>query len=530
MFEQIPLMKKSIYYSFMFLFLNSNLFAQANDFYNIGAPGQGTDLRDMHIDEYGNHVGIAAVGQSMRIFSLDSSMNVNWVKEISNGSYNIGENIVSLGNGRYLANHGTSSQMGNFNRIICFDQTGQILWNQEILGAESVWDVCALSNGNIAITGRMTSSLASWVMVIDPSGSVQWSKQIDDGLGYGLAYDILLLNDNAFLTVATVSGTNNLPRRLFTKWDFNGNVVWDKAYNYTHNPGEGEYVNSMTQTESGDIYTIGFKGAPGPTGTQDIVVRRFDIEMNHIAGKAYGHIYDDEGYDIVEDHDNKLLVVGLSKPVLNCAGLGVVLRLEQDLDTVFVKYYGVGSSSALFLRKIKRLDSMYYIPSAGGLLSSIGPLTDGHLIKSNEEINLSCAHFYQTTEVTQLPDYLPTVYNAPYNTIPISFTPTNYALTSAIQVELICSGPGPISTIGVHDLDETKFRIYPLPAQSFVTIQSESPFQTISVIDMQGRALIDLELTSTQQYNLDTSDLTSGSYFLSISDGNRTNVQRIQIQ
>ena len=146
---------------------------------------------------------LLGVGYSLRVVSVDSNLNVNWGTEVmysQPGEGAIGQDLVALSNGNFVAIHGVSSQNLIESRVVCLNPQGQILWNKAILGSQSVEDMCPLPGGKIAILGRLTLPMQSCLMVLNSDGTVDWVKRIEDSNGWALGYDLLLTNDGNLIT------------------------------------------------------------------------------------------------------------------------------------------------------------------------------------------------------------------------------------------------------------------------------------------------------------------------------------------
>ncbi|MGV6829017.1 MAG: T9SS type A sorting domain-containing protein [Flavobacteriales bacterium] len=82
--------------------------------------------------------------------------------------------------------------------------------------------------------------------------------------------------------------------------------------------------------------------------------------------------------------------------------------------------------------------------------------------------------------------------------------------------------------LGVNDMQNNAFSIYPNPAQDFVTITSAlEGSKTIQVFDLLGNKVLD---TNTINDQLNVSPLTSGIYLISISQDNITSTKKLIIK
>ena len=84
---------------------------------------------------------------------------------------------------------------------------------------------------------------------------------------------------------------------------------------------------------------------------------------------------------------------------------------------------------------------------------------------------------------------------------------------------------------GLNGPDANKFRLYPVPANSFITIQLDEKmtgFASVSISDMSGKLVKKMQIYGTSSIPVD--DIFPGFYILKVSDGNNTKTAKIVIQ
>ncbi|MDC8006331.1 choice-of-anchor B family protein [Aureisphaera galaxeae] len=71
----------------------------------------------------------------------------------------------------------------------------------------------------------------------------------------------------------------------------------------------------------------------------------------------------------------------------------------------------------------------------------------------------------------------------------------------------------------VEDLKNSPFSIYPNPAQGAVNLSSEGePIENVKVFSMLGKQVMDVNMTSVQDYRLNIAALKTGVYFVKVND------------
>ncbi|GEM_PF-419373 len=95
-----------------------------------------------------------------------------------------------------------------------------------------------------------------------------------------------------------------------------------------------------------------------------------------------------------------------------------------------------------------------------------------------------------------------------------------------VSDSLVVEGPG-----GINGLDENSHKVYPNPTTDILTIEPGSNVQTLIITDMQGRMVVQRQITSGMAtIRWDLSELKSGSYFLNIETDKGASTQPLLIQ
>ena len=73
------------------------------------------------------------------------------------------------------------------------------------------------------------------------------------------------------------------------------------------------------------------------------------------------------------------------------------------------------------------------------------------------------------------------------------------------------------SNVGVEELEQNALRLYPNPAQDFVTLESNASIKQIRIIGLDGRLYGTEKVHQLNKYSLSVSNLLSGVYFVEVT-------------
>ena len=100
-----------------------------------------------------------------------------------------------------------------------------------------------------------------------------------------------------------------------------------------------------------------------------------------------------------------------------------------------------------------------------------------------------------------------------------SYTPTengNYAVIVEQNVCTVTSNCVAITTVGLEDVKEGLFRVYPNPASTEINVELDKT-TAIRMVDVTGKLL--LELNGASIYSIDVKDLSPGMYIIESAEG-----------
>jgi hypothetical protein len=84
------------------------------------------------------------------------------------------------------------------------------------------------------------------------------------------------------------------------------------------------------------------------------------------------------------------------------------------------------------------------------------------------------------------------------------------------------------STASIDSVEENSFVVYPNPANDLIYVNSDNqPISTLSIIDINGREVLNKSYESVQSASLDISSLSSGIYMVNISSNQRNVIKKL---
>ncbi|MBK9045440.1 MAG: T9SS type A sorting domain-containing protein [Bacteroidetes bacterium] len=407
--------------------------------------------------------------------SLDSSYNINWMKDISS-SYRFFILESKKADSVTFIHAGEAGIGNDFTPcLLKTDTSGNIIW-AKIYNSnpviESIRSMEVASDGSIYVSGVSRSVINTTalhydgvVFKLNSMGAVQWSKRYANmGLDIYLYRIKQALDGNLIL-----SGSRNFKPHLM-KIDTSGNILWEK------------------------IYSAGFHG---------------------------------NAHDVFCTTDNGFALVGeVTDTTMGWLGqTSIFIKTDSIGDLEWAKYMG-GFGNVSASKIIGTTDKGYAI--AGRRIYGSDYVLN--LIKTDSLGNTGgCLDANTNVTIT---NYNDSVMNFALTDSSISATTVPYFSNfPLIGTEVdICNFQGDAE----NDLS-SEISIYPNPANEIITITglntNSNKRQVIKLNDMTGRTIIIQPLnTDNEKQEINISCLSSGSYILSIeSDGLNIQNKKVMI-
>ena len=218
------------------------------------------------------------------------------------------DNIICIG-------HIASEGAGGWDALVVkFNSDLNVLANK--IYSETYWDefyaVAIDSSGNVICTGQTQSGRAgSWdalVVKYDSNLSIL-AKKIYDGAGSDIFHGVVTDSNDNIICVGRISEGSGNRIALIMKFDTNLNVLTRYIYNDT----DSDWFYGVTTDDDDNIISVGWtnSGSTSGAGNWDVLVDKFDNNLNILASKVYCVTDDDDDFHTVAtDSSGNIIGVG----------------------------------------------------------------------------------------------------------------------------------------------------------------------------------------------------------------------------
>ena len=346
----------------------------------------------------GNTSSFGAGENDVYVVKLDAKGNLQWTKTIGGPDIDESQSLIQTSDGGY-AIAGTTKSFGAGEPdvyVVKLDANGNLQWTKTI-GGEN-WDVSfsiiQTSDGGYAIAGATKSFGAGewdvYVVKLDAKGNLQWTKTIG-GEKTDVGESLIQTSDGGYVIAGVTQsfGAEN-PNVYVVKLDASGNLQWTK----TIGGGKGETGESLIQTSDGGYAITGLTITFG-AGKWDVYVVKLDANGNLQWTKTIGGPDYDQGKSLVQTSDGGYAITG-STTSFGAGGEDVyVVKLDAKGNLQWTKTIG-GPEDEKGNSLIQTSDGGYAI--AGETKSFGAGKWDGHVVKLDKNGKACCA-VSQTSQV-----------------------------------------------------------------------------------------------------------------------------------
>lgn len=280
------------------------------------------------------------------VLKVDSAGKMDWEKSFGFSGHDHSYDIIEAQDGGYfftgflditsaradgntekassLTRHGVGEFWGTK-----IDEQGALQWRGYFGGTSNdrAHAVVQADDGGFVMAGFSESndfditntqgSYDFWMVKVDVYGNMLWERSFG-GSGIEIAHDITKTLDggyviagNTFSTDGDISQANGESDFWLVKVDDSGNLIWEHTYG-----GSGfDAAQSVIASKDGGYFVVGnSKSADTDAsinyGENDLWMIKTDAEGNMVWQKSLGGSGLDFGFDIVENEDGSILVVG----------------------------------------------------------------------------------------------------------------------------------------------------------------------------------------------------------------------------
>ena len=196
-------------------------------------------------------------------------------------------------------------------------------WTQQFGtgGDDQGLGIAADALGNIFVAGHTTGNLDgdnaggrdAFVTKFDPTGSLQWSRQLGTGTDEEALAAATDGQGNVFIagyTTGDLYDTNAGGRDAFlTKYDSTGSVLWSRQFG----TGDDDQAAGVTLDGIGNVFLSGYTSGDlggDNAGGRDAFVTKFSDHGELRWTRQFGTTSDDEGFGVAADGQRNIYVSG----------------------------------------------------------------------------------------------------------------------------------------------------------------------------------------------------------------------------
>ena len=302
------------------------------------------------------------------ILKLDASGNIEWEKSFGFSGHDHSYDIIQTQDGgfffigflditaaradgydekgQFLTRHGVGEFWGTK-----IDALGNVQWRKYFGGTNNdrAHAVVQSNDDGFVMSGFSESddfdisdtkgSYDFWVVKITSTGDLVWERSLG-GSGIEISYDIAKTTDNGYVITGNtfsndtdVSKNNGESDVWLIKLADNGNLLWEKTYGGTQfDAAQGVYTSMdggfliVGNSKSSDL------DADANMGENDLWIIKTDDNGALIWQQTFGGTDLDYGFDVIENKDKSILVVGESTsedfPNLQNKGMSDVIVIK----------------------------------------------------------------------------------------------------------------------------------------------------------------------------------------------------------
>ncbi len=249
-------------------------------------------------DEYGESIiqttdgGYAVVGYTnsfgagdydMDILKLDAAGSLEWCKTVGTAGYDYALSIVQTTDGGYALFGSTGFFGAGYNDfyIVMLDGSGSVQWSKTLGGTGGDFGFCVIqtTDGGYAVSGTTISfgaeNLEIYIVKHDGSGLVQWSRTLG-GTDHDNGYTIIQTTDGGYAVCGSTAsfGAGGYDAYI-AKLNSGGSFQWSRTVGGANN----DYALSIMQTTDGGYIAAGYTSSFG-AGGDDIYIVKLDASGN----------------------------------------------------------------------------------------------------------------------------------------------------------------------------------------------------------------------------------------------------------
>lgn len=301
------------------------------------------------------------------------------------GDEQFNDTAIDNDNNIYAVGYTNSEGTGGEAIIIKYDKDLNILTQKRYGGSndDKFFKVTVDLNGNIICVGTTLSEGSggdTLIIKFDKDLNILARKRYG-GSNSDVPYDVTVdLNGNIIYVGQTLSAGSINWYCFIVKLDSSLNLIAQRTYGLTNN--SSGFVGVKVDSQN-NIYCSGATTIEG-AGAEDILVVKFDNNLNFLARKVYGGAGNEQGYRLNIDSSGNVFVIGwtTSEGVGNNDAL--IVKFDSSLNILARKRYGGTGNEFFYGADIDSQGNVICV----GYTSSEGSGNDGLIVKFDNSLNI----------------------------------------------------------------------------------------------------------------------------------------------
>jgi len=333
------------------------------------------------------------------VLKITSSGTIAWQKRYVGSSSDNVSSIRQTSDGGYImAGYTNSTYSGNYQALVLkLDSSGNINWQKTYGGisAASAEGILELQDGSYIVAGATTSfgmgNTDLWILRLGYTGNIIWQRTYG-GQGHDGARSIQQTSDGNIIVGASYSTSadgNRVPWIL--KLDLDGNIIWQRLYYFIGSGG----IRSVRQTSDGGYITTGQKWRD--ESWSDVWVLKLNAAGDIVFQKAYGDIYSDAGYSIMQTMDGGYIIDARSESYKGSYDEDIwLVKIDPSGNIIWQKSYYTFWRDISFSMDIAKDGSYIIAGTSSGIVNSIYDYVWVFKVREDGTMDSTCDFIYDT--------------------------------------------------------------------------------------------------------------------------------------
>ncbi len=457
-----------------------------------------------------------------------------WSRTFGGGDSDGCHSIIQTADGGYvLAGYTQSFGAGYYDMwLVKIDADGDSLWSRTFGGEDldKCYSVIQTADGGYALAGITHSFGAGdydmWLVKTDADGDSLWSRTFG-GRSADKCYSVIQTVDGDY---ALAGITGSFGAGWHDIWLVKTNVDGDSLWSRTFGGSEGDWCESIIQTEDGGNVLAGNTLSFG-AGNYDMWLVKTDVDGDSLWSQTFGGREWDMCYSVIQTTDGGYVIAGGTRSFgAGCIDMWLI-RTDAVGDSLWSRTFG-GGKDEKFHSIIQTLDGDYTL--AGNTRSFGAGGEDMYLVKTDADGD----SLWSRTFGGEDSDWCNSI---------IQTTDGGYALGGGTysfgggwkDMWLVKTGPDPVSVppesfIPLLPSSFVLYPAYPNPFNSTLHVDYSLPMTTdveLNVYDLWGRSVAELVSGRAQAgfhtATFDGSSLASGVYVLNYLAAGHTSRMKV---